>query len=51
MKANSHGSAEALLGLTDICTNNPTLMVSSLGQIVNGLLKLFIDDVKQRYNV
>ncbi|KAG1376070.1 hypothetical protein G6F61_007918 [Rhizopus arrhizus] len=38
---------EALLGLTDICTNNPTLMVSSLGQIVNGLLKLFIDDDRE----
>ncbi|EIE88920.1 hypothetical protein RO3G_13631 [Rhizopus delemar RA 99-880] len=47
MKANSHGPAEALLGLTDICTNNPTLMVSSLGQIVNGLLKLFIDDDRE----
>jgi hypothetical protein len=36
---------EALLGLSDICSKNPGLLISSLGQVVNGLLKLFIDEV------
>ncbi|KAL4211496.1 Rix1 complex component [Rhizopus microsporus] len=35
---------EALLGLGDICSKNPELLISSLGQVVNGLLKLFIDE-------
>ncbi|KAI9254082.1 Rix1 complex component [Sporodiniella umbellata] len=34
---------DALTGLTDICKMNAKLTASNLGQIVNGLLKLFID--------
>ncbi|CAO0792684.1 unnamed protein product [Mucor circinelloides] len=35
---------EALSGLTDICNSHPALLVSSLGLVVNGVLKLFVDD-------
>ncbi|KAI8647896.1 Rix1 complex component [Parasitella parasitica] len=35
---------EALSGLTDICTTHPALLVSSLGLVVNGILKLFVDE-------
>ncbi|CEP16803.1 hypothetical protein [Parasitella parasitica] len=38
------GILEALSGLTEICTTHPALLVSSLGLVVNGLLKLFVDD-------
>ncbi|KAI8078419.1 Rix1 complex component, partial [Thamnidium elegans] len=35
---------EALSGLTDLCSSYPHLLVSSLGLVVNGVLKLFVDD-------
>jgi hypothetical protein len=44
----SFNFTEALSGLTDICGNHPALLVSSLGLVVNGVLKLFVDDVKQK---
>ncbi|KAG2235918.1 hypothetical protein INT48_008221 [Thamnidium elegans] len=34
----------ALSGLTDLCSSYPHLLVSSLGLVVNGVLKLFVDD-------
>lgn len=38
---------EALAGLTDICNTHPALLVSSLGQVVNGVLRLFVDDDRE----
>ncbi|CAO3637389.1 unnamed protein product [Cunninghamella echinulata] len=35
---------DALSGLQELCGRNPTLLVSSLGNIVNGIVRLFIDD-------
>ncbi|KAI8971431.1 Rix1 complex component [Mycotypha africana] len=41
---NSGVKKDALAGLTELCNGHPQLLASSLGLVVNGLLKLFIDD-------
>ncbi|KAI8385752.1 Rix1 complex component [Blakeslea trispora] len=38
---------EALAGMVDICSKHPPLLVSSLGLVVHGLLKLFVDDDRE----
>ncbi|KAI9481029.1 MAG: hypothetical protein EXX96DRAFT_617995 [Benjaminiella poitrasii] len=44
---NSGVKKEALSGLTELCNSHPELLVSSLGQVVNGVLKLFVDDDRE----
>lgn len=44
---NSGVKKEALSGLTDICHQHPALLVSSLGLVVNGVLKLFVDEDRE----
>ncbi|KAI7905295.1 uncharacterized protein BX663DRAFT_484579 [Cokeromyces recurvatus] len=44
---NSGVKKEALSGLLELCNSHPELLVSSLGQVVNGVLKLFIDDDRE----
>ncbi|CAO3642235.1 unnamed protein product [Cunninghamella blakesleeana] len=41
---NSSVKKDALSGLQELCDRNPNLLVSSLGTIVNGIVRLFIDD-------
>ncbi|KAI8976044.1 hypothetical protein BDB01DRAFT_728363, partial [Pilobolus umbonatus] len=35
---------DALSGLTELCSEHPNLLVSSLGSVVNGVIRLFIDE-------
>ncbi|KAI8886564.1 hypothetical protein K501DRAFT_243995 [Backusella circina FSU 941] len=44
---NSGVKKDALLGMQDLCTQHPALLVSSLGSVVNGILKLFVDDDRE----
>lgn len=38
-------STDAISGLEELYRRHPTLITASLGQVVNGILKLLIDDV------
>ncbi|KAI9496682.1 hypothetical protein BDB00DRAFT_758106, partial [Zychaea mexicana] len=38
---------DAMLGLQELCATHPETLTSSLGTVVNGILKLFVDDDRE----
>lgn len=42
--------AEAISGLREWAIDYPGLLVSNLGTIVNGIVKLFVDDVRRSFD-